>query len=58
MHENAHYRNLIEKLRAKLPATTHGYSMVKFTCLYDACSEFFELEASPVARRSITAAKI
>ena len=36
-------RNLSEKLRAKLPATTHGYSMVKF-----ACHIIFELEASPV----------
>ena len=27
-------RNLIEKLRAKFPATSHGYSMAKIACLY------------------------
>ena len=41
-------RNLTEKLRAKLPATTRGYSMVKFFRLdVAAFSEVFELEASP-----------
>ena len=39
-------RNLTEKLRAKLPATTHGYSMVKFVCLADTFSEFFKLKVS------------
>ena len=46
------FRNLSEKLRAKLPATTCGSSMVKFACLDDAFSEFFELEASPVEGQS------
>ena len=40
-------RNLSEKLRAKFPVTTHGYSMVKITCLNDAFSELFKLEVSP-----------
>ena len=40
-------RNLGEKLVAKLPVTTSGYSMVTFACLDDAFSEFFKLEASP-----------
>ena len=39
-------RSLSEKLRAKLPATTHGYSMVKFVCLADTFSEFFKLKVS------------
>ena len=29
-------RSLTDKLREKLPATTRGYSMVKFACLDDA----------------------
>ena len=41
-------RNLSEKLRAKLPVTTLGYSMVKFARLDDAFVEFFELETSSV----------
>ena len=41
---------LSEKLRAKFPATTHGYSMVKFARL-----DF--LTASKPSRRPITAAK-
>jgi len=41
-------RNLSEKLRAKFPVTTHGYSRVKIARLDDAFSDFFELEASPV----------
>ena len=45
-------RNLSEKLKAKLPATTHGYSKVKSACL-DAFSEFFELEASPEEGQSL-----
>ena len=46
-------RNLSEKLRAKFPATTHSYSMVKITCLGDLSSEIFELEASPVEGQSL-----
>ena len=49
-------KNLTEKLRAKLPATTHGHSMVKFACIDDAFSEFF-LTGSKPSRRSITAAE-
>ena len=45
--------NLSEKLGAKLPATTRGYSMVKFACLDDAFSECFELEAGPVRDQSL-----
>ena len=37
MHENS---QKFEKLRAKLLATAHGYSMVKFACLNDTFSEF------------------
>ena len=46
------FRNLSEKLRAKLPATIRGYSMLKFVRLDDAFSECFELEASPVEGQS------
>jgi len=46
-------RNLSEKLRAKFPAITCGYSMVKISSLNDAFSEFFELEASPVEGQSL-----
>jgi len=35
-------------MRAKYPATTGGYSMVKIASLDDAFSEFFKLEASSV----------
>jgi len=45
-------KKLSEKLRAKFPVTTRGYSMVKIACLDDAFSEFFELEASPVEGQS------
>ena len=41
-------RNLSEKLRAKYPVTTGGYSMVKIVPLDDAFSGIFELEASTV----------
>jgi len=34
-------RNLSEKLKAKSPATTRGYSMVKISCFDDAFSEIF-----------------
>ena len=49
-------KKLSEKLGAKFPATTHGYSMVKFARLDD---DFFEvfLTASKPSRRPITAAK-
>ena len=46
-------KNLIEKLRAKLPVTTCGYSMVKFAHLHDAFSEFLELEARTVEGQSL-----
>ena len=46
-------RNLSEKLRAQLPVTTYGYSIVKFAGLDDDFSECFELEASPVAGQSL-----
>ena len=42
-------RNLSEKLGAKSPATTRGYSMAKIACLDDAFSDVFEQEVSPVA---------
>ena len=41
-------RNLSEKRRAKFPATTLSYSMVKVTHLDHSFSDIFELEASPV----------
>jgi len=46
-------RNLSEKLRAKFPATTSGYCMVKIARLDDDFSEFFELEPSPVEGQSL-----
>jgi len=46
-------RNLSEKLRAKFPVTTHGYSRVKTAHLDDAFSDFFELEASPIEGQSL-----
>ena len=36
-----------------MPATTHGYSMVKFTYIDGALSEFFELEGSPVKGQAL-----
>ena len=51
-------KRLSEKLRAKFPATTCGYSMVKIACLNDAFLKvFFFKSASKPSRRSITAAK-
>ena len=51
MHENS---QKFEKLRAKLPATAHGYSMVKFACLdFGVFSKFFALEASPIEGQSL-----
>ena len=44
-------RNWSEKLRAKFPATTHGYS--KIASLDDTFLEHFELEASPVEGQSL-----
>ena len=49
-------KKLSEKPRAKFPATTHGYSMVKFACLNDTFLDVF-LTASKSSRRPITAAK-
>ena len=46
-------KRLSEKLRAKFPATTRGYSMVKIARPDDAFSELFELEASPVEGQSL-----
>ena len=40
MHKNAQ-KKLSEKLRAKFPATTHGYSMVKIARLDDAFLQAF-----------------
>ena len=37
-------KKLGEKPRAKLPVTTHGYSMVKIAHLNDAFSEIFQLK--------------
>ena len=48
-----HEENLSEKVRAKFPATTCGYSTVKIACLDDAFSESFELETSPVGGQSL-----
>ena len=44
---------LSEKLRAKFPATAHGYPLVKIARLDDAFSEFFELEARPIEGQSL-----
>ena len=50
-------RNLIEKLAGKFPVrltnSTLSHSMVKITCLDDAFSEVFRLEASPVEGQSL-----
>ena len=46
-------RNLSEKVRAKFPATTRGYSMVKIARLNDAILEVFERKASPVKGYSL-----
>ena len=46
-------KKLSEKFRAKFPATTRGYSLAKITCLDDAFSECFKLEASPVDGQSL-----
>ena len=49
-------KRMSEKLRAKFPATTHGYSMVKIGHLDDTFSEV-SLTTSKPSRRSITVAK-
>ena len=46
-------RNLSEKCRAKFPATTLSYSMVKIACLDDAFSGIFELEKKTVEGQSL-----
>jgi len=46
-------KKLSEKLRAKFPGTTCGYTMAKVACLNDAFSECFKLEASPVESQSL-----
>jgi len=46
-------KKLSEKLSAKFPATTCGYSMVKIAHLSEAFSNFFELETSPVEGPSL-----
>jgi len=46
-------KKLSEKLRAKYPATTRGYSMAKIARLDDAFSECFELEVGPVEGQSL-----
>jgi len=46
-------KDLGEKLRAKLPATTCGYSMVKIARLDYAFSEVFQLGVSPVVGQSL-----
>ena len=46
-------KNLSEKLRAKFPATTNGYSMTKIASLEDAFSTVLELEARSVEVQSL-----
>ena len=46
-------RNLREKLKARFPVTSRGYSMVKIAHLDDSFSECFELEVSPVEGQSL-----
>jgi len=46
-------RNLSEKLGAKFPSTTLGYSTVRIAHLDDAFSGMFELKASPVKGQSL-----
>ena len=45
--------NLSEKLGAKFPSTTLGYSMVRSVLLDDAFSGIIGLEASPVEGQSL-----
>jgi len=46
-------KKLSEKLRAKFPTLTCGYSMAKIACLDDAFAECFKLEASLVEDQSL-----
>jgi len=46
-------KRLSEKLGAKFPATSRGYSMIKIARRDDALSEFFKLEPSPVEGQSL-----
>jgi len=46
-------RNFSEKLRAKFPSTTPGYSVVRISRLDDAFSEILELKASPVVGQQL-----
>ena len=46
-------KKLSEKLRAKCPTTTPGYSMLKIVCLDDAFLEVFQPQASPVEGQSL-----
>ena len=45
--------NLSEIHRIKFNATKHGYSIAKIACLYNAFSEVFEWEASPVEGQTL-----
>ena len=44
-------RNLSEKLRAKFPMSTRGYSRIKIACLDDAFSDVFELEGQSLQEK-------
>ena len=46
-------KKLSEKLGAKFPAISRGYSMVKFAHLDDAFLEVFKLQASPLEGQSL-----
>ena len=46
-------RNLVEKFRPNLLASTQGYSMVKFGHLDDAFLELFELQGSTLEGQSL-----
>ena len=50
-------KKLNEKLRAKFPVTSHGYSMIKITSFNEAFSEFFVARSKLIGRSLITAAK-
>ena len=53
MQKKKMLRNLSEKLTAKFPATTHGYSMAKIASLDDAFSKVFEWEGRPIEGQSL-----
>jgi len=46
-------KKLSKKLRAKFPATTLGFSIVKIARLDDASLEVFQPQASPVEGQSL-----